>query len=1119
MDPSALGVRLASGVVAPLVRKLFVKDGPGAGLVAKPVRISGLVSFAGERRSLSDQDLHKIAAELVARAVRTAGPGERPVPADEEQAVAGALATTLRGLGDLDMDDVQAVRLGATALAERLEAASPQAVRGLSRDGAQLHATLLGTACLHIVHFFTQRSAFVARTLVEQRRSLDSLITLIDEFLARHPSPRAADAAFERGYLTCVARKHGRLTIYGIDLAHSPDRWPLDAAYLSLEATVPPAPEVTRGAPWDEEGGPRTGPAAPLPVPADQALAGRDRVLLRGVAGSGKSTLVQWLAVSCAEPPGATALPHLYGRIPFVLPLRTLTRQGAALPAPGRFLEAVGCPVAGSQPAGWADRVLASGRALLLVDGLDEIPERERELTRRWLRDLLDAFPGNLWMVTTRPSAVRDDWLASDGFGALTLSPMSRTEVAAFIGRWHAAARCDAEDPERLDAYEQSLLCAVHTKQDLARLATNPLMCGLICALHRDRRGYLPTGRKELYDAALGMLLSRRDRERDMGTPTGIELSDEPQIQLLQRLAYWLIRNGRTELDRERAGRIIGESLPAVPAAAGQGDAAAVFRHLLLRSGLLREPPPGSVDFVHRTFQDYLGAKAAVEDGDIGLLVAHAGDSQWEDVIRMAVAHARPRERAEILRELLAAGDRLADAAARLRIHLLAMACLEHATELDPRVREEVHTRARAILPPRTREESQLLAAVGPLVLELLPGPEGLADDEAQEVVATAALIGSDAGMEVMKGFRHHTAVGARFQLGNSWRHFDTERYAEEVIRHLAPTTTVSVGTTPELRALKALGGRPRIEVTGPYTGRELVDSLHRARLTHLPLADNPAIIDMAFLREFPALESLVLFHCPSVQSLAPLRDLPLHSLAVSGRTGTTIPDGLDTLHRTRNLVIFAELPDELAALPADAPLTTLTLGPPIGSGFTRVTSWPRLERLQLHRISSDFAEDQWRALTRLTALKDFSFGLAEGSTALRIPPGLRLPPVETLGILNPERRPAGELSHALKSALPAFPRVRTIQIYGVIDAPITLPPLTGLPDLQELTLSYLHPNPPPHAKLPRNRAKRFRGSFACERYARRAVTRPCSGWGPSRRWRTRSAGRPGVRTSPRRGR
>ncbi|MGW7639037.1 NACHT domain-containing protein [Streptomyces decoyicus] len=1072
MDPSAVGVRLASGVVAPLVRKLFVKEGPGAGLVAAPVRLSGLVTFKGEKRTLSDKDLHKLATELVDRAVRACGPGERPLPADEEPAVADALAATLRGLGELDMDDVQAVHLGAAALAARLQAARPPATRGLSRDAGLLHDALLGTACLHIVHFFTRRSAFVARTLVQQSRSLDSLIGIIDAFIERYPSPRAADAAFERSYLAYLARKHGRLTIYGIDLAHSPDRWPLDAAYMSLEATAPAGCELPGISPFTAEGAPRSEPPAPAPVPADQALAGRDRVLLRGVAGSGKSTLVQWLAVSCTKAPGETALTHLYGRIPFVLPLRTLTRDGAPLPTPDRFLAAVGCPVSGAQPGGWADRVLASGRALLLVDGLDEIPERERELTRRWLRDLIDAFPDNLWMVTSRPSAVRDDWLAADGFGELTLSAMSRTEVAAFIGRWHGAARCDAEDPGRLDAYEQSLLAAVHTKQDLARLATNPLMCGLICALHRDRRGYLPTGRKELYDAALGMLLSRRDRERDMAAPTGIELSDEPQIQLLQRLAYWLIRNGRTELDRERAERILGEALPSVPAAAEQGTAAAVFRHLLLRSGLLREPAPGSVDFVHRTFQDYLGAKAAVEDGDFGLLVSHAEDSQWEDVIRMAVAHARPRERAEILRGLIARGDGIEDRRARLRVHLLAMACLEHATELDPRVRDEVHERAGAILPPRTREESKLLAEVGPFVLELLPGPEGLEEDEAQEVVATAALIGSDAALEVMKRFRSHTSVGANYQLANSWHSFDTDRYAQEVIRQLDAEVSVTVSSVTELSALKALGGRPRTEVRGPFADRELLGGLHTHQITHLSLADNTEIRSLEFLREFPALESLILQGCPSAESLAPLEGMPIRALLLSGPDGSVVPTrGLDSLCDLRTLAVLTGLPsDGMATLPAGAPLNSLTLGQPVGSSFAGVASWPHLRHIQLHRITDDFAEDQWRALTRLPELKHFAFGLSEEQSVLRIPPGLQLPQVKTLSILNPARRPASDMSHLLGAALPAFPGLQKLQLYGVLDAPIDLSPLVAPPALQEVYLSYLRPEPaptlPPHTKL-----------------------------------------------------
>ncbi|MEW2318101.1 NACHT domain-containing protein [Streptomyces bauhiniae] len=466
-------------------------------------------------------------------------------------------------------------------------------------------------------------------------------------------------------------------------------------------------------------------------------------MLLRGVAGSGKTTLVQWLAVSAAS--GAT------GRVPFVLPLRTLTRHGEQLPSPTRFLTAVGCPLDGAQPEGWEYRVLASGRGLVLIDGLDEVPERERERARGWLRDLTDAYPGDHWLLTPRPSAVDDEWLADGGFTELVLSAMSPSDVASFIHRWHRAASAGVpEEDELLTAYCTQLLDAVRTKPDLGRLTTNPLMCALTCALHRDRRGYLPHGRKELYESALSMLLTRRDRERDMAVP---ELSEEPQLQLLQRLAYWLIRNGRTELDRDRAESIITEGLPSVPAASLLGAAPAVLSHFLIRTGLLLTPSPDSLHFVHRTFQDYLGARAAVEASDFGLLAKHACDDQWSDVIRMAVVQAQPRERAEVPSLLASNPDK--------RAHLLAMACLEHATELDPAVRTRVQNLARRLLPPRTTEEARELSLAGPRVLELLPGPEGLSDEEAEAVTATAALVGTDAAVPLLAKYTSHPASRA----------------------------------------------------------------------------------------------------------------------------------------------------------------------------------------------------------------------------------------------------------------------------------------------------------------------------------------------------------------------
>ncbi|MEU8989619.1 hypothetical protein AB0C98_24835 [Streptomyces sp. NPDC048558] len=170
MDPTVIGSRLASGLVGPLVKRLFVREGPGAGLVGKPVRLSALVSFRGEKRTLGERELGKLVRELVARAARETR--EASLDEGELAAVAGALQRTLHALGDLDLDDVEAVRLGHEALAEQLhtQAGGDRLLRDLSYDSTFLYFRLLNSSCLHILHFFTQRSTFVPRTLVEQSR-------------------------------------------------------------------------------------------------------------------------------------------------------------------------------------------------------------------------------------------------------------------------------------------------------------------------------------------------------------------------------------------------------------------------------------------------------------------------------------------------------------------------------------------------------------------------------------------------------------------------------------------------------------------------------------------------------------------------------------------------------------------------------------------------------------------------------------------------------------------------------------------------------------------------------------------------------------------------------------
>jgi hypothetical protein len=934
MEPAVLGGKLASSLIAPLVKKLFVTGGPGAGLVDRPVRLDRLVSFRGERRHLGEAEVRRLAGRLVGASLDS--PGEPPFPADETEAVTDALTARLLALGDLDMDDVQAVRLGHQELAKQLQVRAPSATAGLSADACYFLDSVTEWACLHILEFFTRRSTFVARTLVEQARWHAELIAKVDELIARVPRPDARDTAFERRYLPYVADRHNHLTIYGIDLRDFPDRWPLEVAYLSLEAT---GTEERAAAALPGE---HPEPERTVRLAAEDALRTDARVLLRGDAGSGKTTLVQWLAVTAARSGD---------RVPYVLPLRTLIRAGA-LPSPAAFLTAVGCPL--TPPDGWAERVLSAGRGLVLVDGLDEIPAADRHRTRDWLLALIRAFPGNRWLLTSRPTAVRPDWLAAEGFRELTLTPMRRSDVTTFVRRWHTAA----DAPE----YEAKLLDALRTKRDLARLATNPLMCGLICALHRERRGYLPTGRKELYDAALTMLLARRDRERGMGT---VELSEEAQLELLQRLAYALVLSGRTEMAEGTAEGIVERALPSVASAAGQGDAVTVLRALVLRSGLLRRPGEGTLDFVHRTFQDYLGARYAVEEGHLDVLAGRAGDTQWEDVIRMAVAHARPGERAVLLRRLLAEDTP--------RLTLLALACLEHATALDPAVRAEVEARAGALVPPGSTEDAKALAEAGPLVLELLPGPEGLTDAEAHGVTVAASLLAErepGGALAVLRRFRDHPSLDVRRQLVGTWDRFETREYATEILDHLDRTDLFLRCDTPAQReAVATMRPWSRLTFHGPHRIEQILDSLvDPGAVTSLQLIENPEVTELDELAAFTSLRTLLL-NCASARRLEQLAQLSLTDLLI---TGAGDLGGLPELSSVRQLSLAQRLTGARLtdALPTAAPLRYLYLGgeATAETGLRGLTHWTTLRALFLAPTAPLTAED-WAEVRELPQL------------------------------------------------------------------------------------------------------------------------------------------------------
>lgn len=954
-------IRLATTVLGAVTRSL-VAPKPGAGLVADPVRPLPRPAKPDRLAKVLGGRLEESYAGL---------------PEHERLAAVEAVRDAFAAAGAVTADRLFAAGLDPARLAAGFPAPDP----GLSERARELYGELLDRCCAHVVEQLTAEASFPARAAVEQTRAAERTRELVEDVRRRvGPAPEAADMDFEERYARFMARAHSRMELFGLTLGRSAGDWPLETAYISLTVSSRDSAPEWLGLRVPERGS----------VSVEQCLAGSGRLLLRGPAGSGKSTLVQWLAVNAARQSFGGELADWNRCVPFVLRLRAFTSDGK-LPGPEDFLRAAGVPLHGAAPAGWADRLLSEGRGLVLVDGVDEVPARLRQRTERWLRDLITAYPHARYVVTTRPSAVPESWLSGSGFEAHSLLPMTGPDIRSFVEHWHRAARqeCGSDaERRRLDTYEEALRQAVVTRRDLGRLATNPLMCALLCALNRDRRMQLPRARKELYDAALDMLLVRRDTEREITGVEGVDLTREEQTALLQRLAYWLIRNGQAEADRGEAVEMVAEWLAAMTQIrATPGD---VFSHLLIRSGLLREPAPGAVGFVHRTFQDYLGAKAAVEARDLGVLVRNAHDDQWHDVIQMAVGHARPDERERLLRQLLRRADR--SAGQRHRLVLLAAASAEHAPELDPALRADIRDRTEALLPPRSREEAEALAAVGELVLELLPGPDEVADSPAAGyVVLTAGLVGGDAAYEVIRRYRDDERDSVGSQLCEVWRSFDTVSYAREILAGRSwdqQGASLSAYTPEQLEALRHVPHARAIRLQGDHP--DLSSPAARRDLRRIFVYQNEALTDLTPLTSADRLAEVGLSHCPGVRDLRPLHGLPLIWMSLIMLHPVLPASQLEPFTELSGLVLGHHFPARsIGELPLAPGLTSLSLLPPAdGLSLEGIERWTNLDHLSLvgrAQLRYASASPVFRNIRRLGIehVNELDLGLLGGAPSL----------------------------------------------------------------------------------------------------------------------------------------
>jgi hypothetical protein len=511
------------------------------------------------------------------------------------------------------------------------------------------------------------------------------------QWLERHPQFRPArpGAQNPRSYLEWLRDQTATIDIRGLgEGAGRARNFPIDELYIPLTTFAPDERSVS--------GGERSlSGSERKPTLLEEALR-HPRLVIVGDPGSGKTTFLRRIAFEMAkgavqgvaspapeslatpEAPRASWLTRLWSFLrseqtvapvtsqpPFPILIRVAdlihhideARAGAGnVACPdcedpvwiGRFLATRNTTFGWGLGSEFFVDKLNSGAAVVMLDGLDEAPERhKREHASRLFEHATREYGKSRFVVTTRPQSYSGRALLAD-FHEARIEALDEEAVHTFLDRWCRGIYPDSR--QMAEEHRDELAGAIRSVPEIRAMTRNPVMLTALAVVHWNEKR-IPEQRADLYDSILTWL--SRQREKRPGREKA-----ERCITLLSELAFAMHNHPRgrqVRVDAQWAAKALAAQFGHASEVERSSRAAQFLEEETADSGVIVSRG-GELQFWHLTFQEYLAAVAisGKPDGEQLQLLLEDGRAyrpEWREttLLLAGVLHGQGKAKVDIL--------------------------------------------------------------------------------------------------------------------------------------------------------------------------------------------------------------------------------------------------------------------------------------------------------------------------------------------------------------------------------------------------------------------------------------------------------------------------------------